>query len=285
MLNTATKQALADVIDALSNAAPEQKQDFPFYLPDGRDVETVQQVAAMLNVSRKVAAYYVLSQEGLNDVLYEEAKALVPAPASDDNGVAIMLYPSKNDAQQLTLPGGVPANKLHCTLGYFGKIDKPGIPDKEELIKACSTLVDGVIPLLVELNGIARFTSGEDRDPVVVTCDSPDIEDLRNHLLTLSLVDDLKMVRNHGYCPHMTVGYVQADEELPVHRWIARKVLFDTVVLGYGKEYIGFPLKVGTKDVSTGSAGSLPTSGITSARVRLSSAVRRKRKPRKPEGK
>lgn len=265
-----------------------ERKEFPYYLPNGQDVTTVGQVAALMGVSKAVAALYVLETDGLATGLYREAKSLLPAPPDDQNGVAIMLYPSRNDAEQIAYggDGGNDWSQLHITLLYFGTTDQA--PPEAELKELTSRIALTMLPFTVTLNGITRFTAPKnENDPLVINCDSPQLELLRRKALDLCGELNLKPILNHGYSPHMTLGYVEQDQPTPIDRWIARDIKVSDLVLGYGTNYTHFLMGTETtytKDVFTGSAPAQSTSGITTrpivARARM--MQRRKRKLKKP---
>lgn len=230
------------------------KKSFPLYLPDGRDIETVAQVAAMLGTSEKVAARYVLEQKGLPEAMYEEATRLLPPPADDRNGIAIMLQADEETniwltgAADMALLDNDPES-LHITLGYFGEISKDS-PTLLELSELCRKIASNFDPFEVRLNGLTRFMSGGDRDPVVVNADSPVLEDMRQFVRHHPALN-----RDHGYTPHMTLGYLPADAEMPFTKFPSHDsgeemppITITRILLGYGDTYVTIPLNRRAED-------------------------------------
>jgi 2'-5' RNA ligase len=256
----------------------------PTCLPDGSDVTTIRQMVSLMGVHEKVAAAYVLGARDVHPQLYLEAKELLPPPESDKEGVAIMLFPDINDARQLNVDGGTPWDSLHVTVGYFGKV---GEVEEEEVLQHARALADMFPPFFVDMNGVTRFSAPEG-DALVVNVDAPVIEDIRRALVDLCEEQGTPLVRNHGYTPHMTIGYLDDVSESPISRWVARRVRMSTVVLGYGGSYTHLPFMgsvTGTKDVHSASVPCLRTTTSVAerfaGRVRTIHTKRRKKKPRK----
>lgn len=276
------------------------KKEFPLWLHDGSDVTSLGQVAAMLCAPKHIAARYVLEEKGLPAVLYTEAKAyLTPTPHSDRMGIAIMLKPRAQDAQQLALDsmGGDEWQQLHITLAYYGKVGQTGA-SRDDYIALTRKLASEFGPFMVDLNGLTRFSvdlGNESGDPLVVNADAPQIELMRRRLLELSGQAGMKPVLNHGFSPHMTLGYMKPEDEMPLDRWVPRKVRIEAVWLGYGDSYILGSLQGANtmppegKSVYTGSPGPMMTRGFmssTSSQVahRAASMSRQARKKRKRKG-
>ena len=281
VVDTKTVALVRRTLDALATGkAP--GRDFPTCLPDGSDVSTVAQVAAMMGVGEKVAAFYVLEQKGLCSAIYAEAKGLTTPPKSDEEGVAIMLMFPPDVSRQIAIQGGTPPEQIHITVGYFGKINEA--PSLAELQKLCAHLATMHQPFKVRLSGLTRF-SGKDRDAFVVNVASPDVEDVRRALVLLAEDAGLDMRREHGYTPHVTLGYLEHDDPVPMQRWQEVEVPVTHIVLGYGDNYEPFTLYDHVKDVHSGSLGTaipnLRTHGYVAER--FSGRVRKLRaKKKKP---
>ena len=255
-------------------------KEVPLCLPDGSDFATVEQVAVMIGESEKVTAWYVLGTKGLPVDLYRQAKALVSTPESFKDGIAIMLQPSLAEAEQIAMYGGADASELHVTLGYFGS--DPAKVSESELKELCEYLTQDLKPMVVDLNGITRFSVDEPDglEPLVVNVDSRELEDARISFLSAVKFKDLtkNLYRNHGFSPHMTLGMVQTDAPMPIQRWMPRKCTLRDLVLGYGTKYTYWDLSSGnnyTKDVHTGSVEPTSNAGFGRTRKRRNKIVDR----------
>lgn len=169
-------------------------------------------------------------------------KALYGQPDSDFDGIAIMLgFANKREAERIAVPGGLKPDQLHVTLAYYGEIDNAGMKEYD-LIESAMKVAEDFEPFIANLNGITRFTAPE-KDPIVVNVDSPVIERLRNRVV--ALCGEPKS--EHGFTPHMTLAYVDQDDENPIRRYAQREARFDHLVVGWGDKHtkinLGSPKK------------------------------------------
>lgn len=252
-------------------AREDGRKAFPHYLPDGRRVSSLNQVAALMNTTRLVAAAYVREQKDVLPELRLEAKKLLPPPDNDADSVGIMLMMDPEDAIWLTGGSEVAMlhgpEDLHITLGYFGDMEEA--PDKSYLTVICKALAQSFDPIEASIAGLTRFNGAEDspNDAIVLNVDAAKIEDIRVALLNSDY--DKTMVRNHGYTPHITIGYLPKTEELDFTRWPTtakpdehkKEIRINRITLMYGRDHIDYPLGVDKdpeqKDVFHGE-GSIP---------------------------
>lgn len=284
---------IAETIGALGGQHTKGRA-VPRYLPNGAEVKTVAQLAALMGVDEKVAAAYAIEQSWADEALLAEAKGFYPQADDEYGGIAIMFYPDPSDAKQLSLTEGTSAPDLHITLGYFGKTEAGGgtVDDaefREDLLYVTREVAARLKPFEVNINGIARF-SADDNDPVVALADSPVLEDARRMLVEVCESENIKLVRNHGYTPHMTLGFADHDTDIPLRRWIPRKIRITNIVLGYGRDYTYIDLGTDEqKDVYNAAIG--PVSSLRSSvfvvdritgrvkRIRQKNKHRRKKGP------
>lgn len=157
-------------------------------------------------------------------------------------GVMVCLRPPASLARTLALPGGEPAEELHVTLAYLGKIpdlDPAALRYLPEALGAWAARHD---PLDGVLSGVGRF-SIPSKDAFYVSADLPGA-----NRLYLSLCSTLDAVgvppsRAHGFTPHMTLAYLDAEEPNPLTRlapsWPVR---FGDVQLWQGGRRTRYPL-------------------------------------------
>lgn len=294
--------------------APQQKSPrIPRWLPDGTEAKTLGQVATLLRTDVTGAALYVLEAkragEQMDFGLIREVvdlmtrrlppprRGIKPPPASFKKGVAVMIPVPLSSSHFLHMDGGALPDDLHITIAYYGKMDDEDFDfDKESMLDNMRDVASQFKPFDVTLNGITRF-SGEAPvgDPLVVSCDSPILDEIR--VSTIDLVGTPKM--DHGFHPHITLGFVDVDEPTPGPDRLAPIVIHvDALVLGWEDMYYRVSLGDGTelsemKDVYHGEGpGGIPitrTAGVPklharmgAIRNRLDDRKKRKHKIRKP---
>lgn len=165
------------------------------------------------------------------------------APASNGQGVAIVLPVPKADADALVIEGGLTAAELHLTLAYLGKRDTVDAETVARLKRALKAWTQGKAPIPSLIGGIGRFCGpAEEGDPVIALVDAPRLIERGSLLKTVRDAGGTVSMK-HGFTPHVTLAYVKADEDLPIQRMTPREVTFDTLELWLGDfEHTSFTL-------------------------------------------
>lgn len=129
----------------------------------------------------------------------------------------------------------LPAADLHLTLGLFG--DSTSLPDElrgrvAEALAAWSATVPPVEGLI---SGVGRFNAdvGEPT-PVYASFDGPALIALRASLLEALAATGATSASEHGFDPHITLGYLPADAATPDLQIEAIEACLDTVTLAWG---------------------------------------------------
>ena len=159
--------------------------------------------------------------------------------------VALMFPPEQ--AATLVVDGGLPAEDLHVTLGYLGKV-----PDIDNQPAVLSTLLDVVSavaakhpPVTGILGGLARFTGQEGQpDAFVMLFDSPGLDWLRGQLVAAMLEADLPVSLQHGFTAHSTLTYLQQSDPAPMDRLEPVPATFDAVTVCWGDTHVAVPFGV-----------------------------------------
>lgn len=159
-------------------------------------------------------------------------KAFRGAPGDVADGVMIAMYPPPDVADALAVPGGLPAAELHVTVAYPGSLDT--VPDVNPLLMAADMITNRG-PITAQIAGHARFTGG-DGDVLVALVDSPDVEDLRRDLVDALSAQGVDLDRTHGYTAHITLGYCDPDDTLPLDRLEPMTVTFDALSVVHGED-------------------------------------------------
>ena len=169
------------------------------------------------------------------------------APDFSD-GVMVALYPDQDTAKAVASEGdgALTPDDMHVTLAYLGDVE-----DNVDYDSMASAIAKGVQsndwrhegsgPLSGEIGGLGHFPGGDDGTPTYAPVDVPHLGRLRERVID-SLYDaghGPRVYNNHGYTPHMTLGY-DLDDVKPVP---PTPVEFDRVYLVVGNRRIPIPLR------------------------------------------
>lgn len=149
---------------------------------------------------------------GARTLEVKAAPATAPLPAGDvesthqHDGIMVALFPPREVADALAVPGGEPADELHVTLALLG--DGPSY-SAEDVITAVRQAVADSTPLSGHLGGLGMFPDSGNGAPVWAPVDVPGLESLRERIVTAldEGATSGAVRRDHGYTPHMTLGY------------------------------------------------------------------------------
>lgn len=138
----------------------------------------------------------------------------------------------------------VPVGELHMTLMLLG--DAGALESKRHAITETLQSFAGVMsPIRGRLNGIGRFQNVETGvDAMYVSFDSKALSAWRQELVNVLRLAGVETPSEHGFIPHITLGYVPHDAPTP---WVDLPVnteSFDSVWLAWGDERQVFPLAV-----------------------------------------
>ncbi|MGW0562940.1 HK97 family phage prohead protease [Streptomyces sp. NPDC003016] len=167
------------------------------------------------------------------------AVELKAAESQTGRGVMIALRLPADVAASIAHPGGTPADHLHVTLAYLGDAGElGGHPD--DLRDIITPAVTGRDTLKGTIGGIGRFPDTGDGEPTWVPLDVPGLAELRQRIMdTLSTsVYSEKVRTNHGFTPHVTLGYDLPDTPAVP----ATPVTFDQVAVVRGPDTLFVPL-------------------------------------------
>lgn len=119
--------------------------------------------------------------------------------------------------QRIALPGGEKPEKLHVTLFY-----KKGLTTQQIqlLFTTFVDMFDGQA-LMAKLGGIGRFSASESsdgKDVIYLSVDSPDLQDFRDAFVEKIKKLGIEPDKTHGFTPHVTLAYVDAQTKTPFTR-------------------------------------------------------------------
>lgn len=191
-------------------------------------------------------------------------------------GMMLAFFPDSATAQRLAITGGEPANELHITLAYLGDMqDEPN----DDLLRAhtspfkirdaVSMVATQTPPLSGTTGGIGRFIASPDSeglDPVIALVDVPGLGEFHARLVEAVKAAGYFVAENHGYTPHITLDYIDADAPLPIESVPPLPLHFDAVWLCVGDERM--PFRLGSENAAAHDADTPPSNRAMSAEYR-----------------
>lgn len=154
------------------------------------------------------------------------------------DGCMIALYPPADLAEELAVDGGLPPEELHVTVAYLGD----AVDANPDVLAEVITELAAREPLAGTLSGLARFTGGE-KDVLVALVDSAALEDLRRDTLDVLASRGIGVPRDHGYCAHLPLSYLDPDDPSPLARMEPAGVDFTALSAVHGTDRTDIPLE------------------------------------------
>jgi HK97 family phage prohead protease len=129
----------------------------------------------------------------------------------------------------------MPAADMHITLCYLG--DSTALPDelRGRVAEALAAWSASAPPVEGLISGMGRFNAPEgEPTPVYASFDGPTLVAFRTALLEALAAAGAAHVSEHGFDPHITLGYLPAEAATPDLQIEAIPARFDTVTLAWG---------------------------------------------------
>lgn len=130
-------------------------------------------------------------------------------------GGMIAWYPSPEVAKQLALPDGELPEELHSTLIFFP--DMAAAQDKAT--EALEAFAKETESLKGKISGVGRFNasdSSEGKDVFYAVLDVPGLEGMYTKLA--EALQEVPFAADHGFNPHITLKYLEPEEDHPLVR-------------------------------------------------------------------
>lgn len=123
-------------------------------------------------------------------------------------GLFIACFLPADQVQQLAVDGGEPVESLHITLAALG--DPASLPDDalETAQRICMAAACTYAPLAGVSAGFGVFRA-PDKDCFWACVDVPGLACLREQLCQALCDAGLEPLTDHGWCPHITLAYLQ----------------------------------------------------------------------------
>ena len=179
-------------------------------------------------------------------------EATAKADRSADPGVMVAMRLPESVAKAITIPGGEPADRLHVTLAYLGRMSEVGIDGLALAQEAIEKVSRGTPVLKGVLAGIGRFAateSSDGKDVVIALVDVPGVSALRASVMDALKCSGLAPREAHDFTPHVTLAYVEPGAAMPEMPEAARlgAVYFDCIALSVNDVDTDFALGQGAE--------------------------------------
>ncbi|MFH8805231.1 hypothetical protein ACH4F6_37775 [Streptomyces sp. NPDC017936] len=181
------------------------------------------------------------------------------ADGSHTQGCMIALMPTPEDAERLAIPGGEPAEELHCTLFYLGKTDAHDDDARTALVEEVRRLVRELPPVTSNVFGAAHWNGNSDEPSWVWSVgDMPDgvslaaAHEMAEEAVWATALD--VPAQHTPWVAHICAAYSSDPALLPGLEDQLGPVTFDRVRVSFGDEDHDIPL---TGDPVTAAAGPL----------------------------
>jgi 2'-5' RNA ligase len=159
----------------------------------------------------------------------------------DQNSVFIAFFLPPAIAEQIALPDGQPADRLHLTLAFLGAADKL---DLNQLEEGLALWAKREIPITGRINGLGRFTetSVEGQHAFYASFDAPRLAQFRQNLVGELAWMGFPANQAHGYTPHITLQFLAAGDPSPLTGIAPIEITFDTLTLAIGDRRVEYQL-------------------------------------------
>ena len=182
----------------------------------------------------------------------EMADALSAIVSEQQTGVTLAFFLDVNDASKLyeaTARAGVkqptPPEDMHLTLTMLGDMKEVDI-ERDALQALVMQFAQTQAPIQGVVSGVGRFQNNDDDTTEVIyaSFDSPSLPAFRQALVEMLGDNDLEVVSNHGFTPHITLSYIPADAPTPNIRLPQTELTFDRLILAWGEQHLAMRLGV-----------------------------------------
>lgn len=174
-----------------------------------------------------------------------------------NTGVMVALYPDPEAAKKIMVRGGEDPEELHVTLAFLGDVkDQAGEGTLEgatsRIVAACQAAAATHQPLKGTVAGVGKFPDSGSGVPVWAPVDVVGLTALRESVVEALLAERLPVKTDHGFTPHMTLGWNLDMELIPDSEPVP--VEFKELVIAVGGAHTRIPLG---QDLGADAAGAL----------------------------
>ena len=160
------------------------------------------------------------------------------------NGFLVALWLDPETAQQIALAGGEDASNLHITLAYVHNANEIDELTQARVISAVYDEVKYTDVPVGTIAGFGRFNASETsdgKDVFYLTPDIPRLFDIRQRIVNCLTCNGLSVSEAHGYTPHITLSYIDADADTPEYVVPEMDLKFSSVTVLSGTRRTDIP--------------------------------------------
>jgi HK97 family phage major capsid protein len=179
-----------------------------------------------------------------------EVKLAAPLAALPDGphpgAMIALILPMEARAQLVAAAGeAVTQEPDHCTLLYLTDAADALSAGKNRLLAALAHVAAMLPPLTAEIGGTGRFapTDESGETALYASLDSPDLPALRAAVESAARGCRCLGPQTHGFTPHITLGYLGADDPTPSLHIPRIPITFAALTLVWGGERVDFPFQ------------------------------------------
>lgn len=166
--------------------------------------------------------------------------ATLPSSGAPHTGAMIALVPTADDLEGLALPGGEPADQLHCTLLFLGEADMWSPAERAAMVDVCRQLAAVSDVVEAEAFAVSLFNPAGDEPCVVFSLSGSELADLYD---AVAAEVEPGVDQHQPWQPHITVAYTdELEMMLGECRDRCGPVVFDRLRVAFGDDVTDIPL-------------------------------------------
>jgi 2'-5' RNA ligase superfamily protein len=180
--------------------------------------------------------------------------AAPPSSGAPCSGAMIALVPTVDDLEGLALPGGEPADQLHCTMLFLGEADMWSPAERAGIVDVCRKIAAVSDVVEAEAFAVSMFNPHSDEPCVVFNLSGSELADLYD---AVAAEVEPGVDQHQPWTPHLTVGYYTqvvdghflfgeggANSSAALADLLGRcgPVVFDRLRVAFGDEVTDIPL-------------------------------------------
>lgn len=155
-------------------------------------------------------------------------------------------------ADLIALKDGEPADQLHVTIAYLGRLSENPADAIQWAEGAMQMAARSSPPLGGRIAGIGRFpasVSSDGLDPIYADVDVKGLHDLRKGIVEWLKLGEIAVRDDFAFHPHITLAYIDPSEKSPIDRLEPIPIRVDALELWVGDQRITVEMD-GRVDVS-----------------------------------
>lgn len=160
--------------------------------------------------------------------------------AYNGDGVMLALIPPPRTVDVLSRLGTEKPEDLHMTLCVLGSVQNMSPAVLKRVRKVFDLWCRKMGPLSAQVSGLGRFSGSESSggsDVFYASVDAPRLPEARETLVKAVIAAGAKPLMNHGYTPHITLGYIKDRDALPKPRIPLQDTTFQQACFAVGKKW------------------------------------------------